>query len=108
MLRKLFLLSILSLFGKVSLADQTMSDIIGSLRLNDEETIFFEPERKSWYVVSDTCSPRYVRVDSSVKGRKEILAIALAAKLAKKKVYFYGECDKDTGRYFHTSSIVMK
>ncbi len=49
-----------------------------------------------------------VMIDNSVKGRKEIFSMALAAKLAGKQLRFYGNCSPTVTHYFNAYWVELK
>lgn len=58
--------------------------------------------------VSPSCpSPTWIRIPSTVGGRKQMLSIGLAAQMAEKKVAFWGTCDSG-GTFFNATYMKIE
>ncbi len=68
------------------------------------KNLYFRSEEGKW--ISGGCQSTYVWVKADVEGQKEILSLGLAAKMAGKKVWFYGACNSDPN-YFEAYYIVV-
>ncbi len=99
-----FTIIFLASFG--AYAETTIFQNIGPINFNGSiNSAFFRGDQK-WGSVSCP-NAKYVQVKSDVSGRKEILSIALSAKMAKKRVQFWGACDTDPN-YFNAFYIVVE
>jgi len=93
-------------FSNFAFSDATISQLIGPLNYNgDSNTVFFRGSMK--WGAAGCPNATYVQVLSNVSGRKEILSIALAAKMAGKKVEFLGSCNADLD-YFDAVYIIIQ
>lgn len=103
-MKKLALLSLL-LFSSISYADETITQTIGPINYNGEINVAFFRGNLKWGAPSCP-NATYVQILSSVPGRKELLSIALAAKMANKPVKFWGTCNADKD-YFDAMYIIV-
>lgn len=104
MKKVLFFISIF-MFSSYAYCEETISQLIGPVNFNGSESTSFYRGASKWGAPSCP-NATYVQVRSNVPGYKEILSIALAAKMAGKKVQFWGSCDTDPN-YFTAFYVVI-
>jgi len=104
---KVMLMTILMGCGAETLAADSTNQagqVITNIRFDGAgKNLYFETEGK-WD--ANGCDATYIWVKPTVLGQQEILSIALAAKMANKKVRFAGECDENNN-YFKAHYITM-
>ncbi len=87
-------------------AETTVFQSIGPINYNGNDNISFFRGDQKWGAAGCP-NATYVQVKSDVLGRNEILSIALSAKMAAKRVQFWGACDTDTN-YFNAFYIIVE
>ncbi len=104
-MKKLALLALVML-SSISYAEETITQTIGPINFNGETNVAFFRGNLKW--AAPGCpNATYVQILSSVAGRKELLSIALAAKMANKPVRFWGVCNADKD-YFDAMYIIVE
>ena len=92
--------------GTFAYADNTLQTghLISTVQYDGVgKNLYFRSQEGKW--ISGNCQSTYVWVKPGVEGQKEILSLGLAAKMAGKKVWFYGSCGSDPN-YFEAHYIV--
>lgn len=85
----------------------TITQPILQLRYNGDADYAFFVGAARWGAPSCP-NAQYAQVAASVAGRKQLLAIALAAKLAGARVNFQGICNAGNPDYFNVNYIVVE
>lgn len=104
-MKKIALLALVML-SSISYAEETITQTIGPINFNGEINVAFFRGNLKWGAPGCP-NATYVQILSSVAGRKELLSIALAAKMANKPVRFWGACNADKD-YFDAMYIVVE
>lgn len=104
-MKKVSLLSLI-LVSSFSYAEETITQTIGAINFNAEINVAFFRGNLKWG--APNCpNATYIQINSSLAGRKELISIALAAKMANKPVRFWGTCNENTD-YFDAMYIVVE
>jgi len=104
--KKIILAITLIFTSVVAIADNTnqAGAEITTVRYNAEASTAYFQTNGTWD--AGECNPTYVVVRSTLAGKKELLSVALAAKMANKKVWFYGVCE-ESNNYFRAHYIAV-
>lgn len=103
--KKIFLLLFFSFVGSAS-AEVTVFQEITQINFNGQANLTYFLGGAKWGAPSCP-NATHVQLPATLPGRKELLSLATAAKMAGRKVQFWGYCNTDTD-YFDTFYIVVQ
>ncbi len=104
-MKKIFTLIFLAI-SSVSYAEETIIQPIGPINFNGDASIAYFRGSLKWGAPGCP-NATYAQILANVPGRKEMLSIALAAKMANKPVQFWGTCSPDKD-YFNAMYIIVE
>ena len=104
---KLFFLVSLLCLSLTTHAANTGLVSIKQIRYNATSERFFVETTTTWGVACNGNTVNFVIADSDLPGQKEIISLALAAKMGNRKVQFWGVCDPSNNDNFKADYILV-
>lgn len=103
-----FIVSLAMLFASFgAAADQTIFQAVTFINLNGDANLTYYRGPGAWGA-SGCPNATYVQVKAETSGRKEILSIALAAKMSGRRIQFWGNCDTNDPTTFNAFYIIVE
>ena len=105
-MKKIIFAAVMAVMTSTSFAESTAVRTIKSVNIDGEESRFYFVANEGPWLAPGCENATYVYILSSTLGKKEILAAALAAKMAGAGVKFLGECFTHPDYFVGTYIIV--